>query len=71
VFASWKTGLGGVVRAWYCGVQRVSQQFISVALGANLLSVIGALWFFGKGVVCLKAGKNPVFSLRKRDFVLK
>jgi transposase, IS5 family len=36
VFASWKTGLGGVVRAWYCGVQRVSQQFVSVALGANL-----------------------------------
>lgn len=36
VFAGWKTGLGGVVRAWYCGVQRVSQQFVSVALGYNL-----------------------------------
>jgi transposase, IS5 family len=36
VFASWKTGLGGIRRAWYRGLSRVTQQCHSLALAYNL-----------------------------------
>lgn len=36
VFACWKTGWGGIRRAWYRGLERVNQQIQSVALAYNL-----------------------------------
>jgi transposase, IS5 family len=36
VFAGFKSGLGGIQRAWYRGLERVNQQLQSMALGYNL-----------------------------------
>ena len=36
VFGCWKTGLGGIQRAWYRGLERVNQQLQSLAIGYNL-----------------------------------
>ncbi len=36
VFACWKTGWGGIRRAWYRGLERVNQQMQSLAIAYNL-----------------------------------